>query len=68
MPKKESKTMANRDHVDREIYVALEKHNLEYYTDALMDLLDDYVDWEPSEPTPWVDVDIHRDIKKDNQA
>lgn len=60
--------MADRAHVDREIYRVLTKEGIEHYTDALMDLLDDYVDWEPSEPTPWVDVDIHRDIKKDNQA
>lgn len=59
--------MAERNSVDKELYLALAKHNLAGYTDTLMDTLDDFVDWDhEEEDVAWVDTDIHRDMKKDD--
>lgn len=62
--------MPNRNEVDKDLYLALAKHDLGGYTDALMDALDDYIDgdWEPEiVGEAWVDTDISRDMKKDAQ-
>ncbi|MGP5206458.1 hypothetical protein ACTXJY_00365 [Corynebacterium casei] len=59
--------MTERNTVDKEIYLALAKHNLAAYTDTLMDTLDDFVDWDHGEEdVTWADTDIYRDRKKDD--
>lgn len=58
--------MTERNTVDKELYLALAKHDLATHTDVLMDTLNDFVDWEPEEDVTWVDTDIHRDMKKDD--
>lgn len=60
--------MPQRNTVEGDLYLALAPYDLHGFTDALMDTLDDLADWDvEDESTPYVDTDIPRDMKKDDQ-
>lgn len=60
--------MPQRNTVESDLYDSLENHGLEHHTHELMDVLDDFVDWEPeAEHRLWIDTNMHRDMKKDDQ-